>query len=123
MVGFVAITTSIYGIMMAANPDGEAINLTINMLKNTPFRDYRLPGILILVFGAGFNIAALFAILSRNKWRYFWTITGSLTILGWIVFQILSINHIQYFQALFVGICILIILLSQEMYSKRISDK
>lgn len=57
LVGIAAITVGL-GLIVA--PDGDGFKLSVELLKNTPFRDYLIPGIVLLtVIGVGSLLAAI----------------------------------------------------------------
>lgn len=57
LVGTAAIAVGL-GLIVA--PDGDGFKLSVELLKNTPFRDYFIPGIVLLtVIGVGSLLAAI----------------------------------------------------------------
>lgn len=118
LISFVAFTATISGLLLVANPDGEMMNLSISQLKETPFKDFRIPGILMAVLIGAVNLVAVFYNMQRHVKRYNWAIAGGVMITGWIVVHMLLIQTVHWLHFLYLGIGILIILLAYQLKGK-----
>jgi hypothetical protein len=118
LVSFIAITAALSGLVMISNPDGRLLNLPLSLLGNTPFRDYRIPGILLTIFVSGVNLVAVFFNLQRHPGRYNWAMAGGFTISLWIVVQLLLIQAAHWLHFIYLGIGLLIILIAYQLKGK-----
>jgi hypothetical protein len=118
LVSFIAITATISGLLMITNPKGEIMNLSLNLLHQTPFRDFMLPGILLTAVVGGVNLLAVFYNLQRHPKRYNWAIAGGVMTCGWIVVQMILIQISYGLHFLYLGVGILIILLAYQLKGK-----
>ena len=84
------------GIGLINDPTGESIGLQLDMLSQTPFSDYRIPGIVLLAVNGMFCMVVFLATLL--KWRSYekLLIIQGLLLTGWIVIQMLMINTIYF---------------------------
>lgn len=118
LVSFIALTAILSGLVMISNPDGGILNLPLNLLHDTPFKDYKLPGILLTVFVGGINLAAVFLNLQRHPLKYSWSIAGGAVITGWIITQMILIGVFHWLHALYLVLGILIILIAYQLKGK-----
>lgn len=109
---FVGVGAFISGIAMLLNTDGSLLGLTTEVLENTPFQSYLIPGLMLLAINGICNIIA--AAFSFTDYPYAGCLGLMLGIilLVWMGIQVyvLGFNHI--FQPLFIGIGIAEVLLS-----------
>ncbi len=119
LVSFIALTCVFSGLLMIYNPsDGGILNLPVSMLKETPFKNFKVPGLLLAVIIGGTNLLAVFFSIQRHPYRYNWVMAGGIMISGWIIVQMLLINAIHCLYFIYLGIGILIILLAYQLKGK-----
>jgi|BarGraIncu01121A_1022015.scaffolds.fasta_scaffold30840_3 hypothetical protein len=123
---FQGISATPTGFMLARDPSGGLMQMPLDMLKSTPFRDYRLPGLILCIvlgLGAFFVMGCLFI---RPDWAWaqrinpfkdqHWTWTASaafgLMLMIWITVQVLMITLGTWLQPLYLGVGLAILLLT-----------
>lgn len=78
------------------HPDGSSIQLTMDWLEHTPFKDYLIPGIVLFIANGVFSFIALAAMLLKVN-NYAWLVMAEGAILtGWIVIQMLMIQTVYF---------------------------
>jgi hypothetical protein len=81
------------GIGLVGDPSGDSLQISLSLLEGTPFNDYLIPGLILLVV---LGIAPLIVLYGLWKQRY-WGWLGSLAIgvglIIWIGVQILLIGY------------------------------
>ena len=118
LVSFIAVTSTLSGLLMISNPDGGIMNLPLGILNGTPFRNFLIPGILLTTIVGGVNLLAVFYNIQRHVNRYNWAMAGGIMISGWIVVQMILIQAAHWLHFLYLGIGILIILLAYQLKGK-----
>jgi hypothetical protein len=119
LVAFVALTATFSGFIIISNPaDGGMINLQKNLLSNTPFNDFLLPGIILTVFVGGVNMIAVVLNIQRHRHRYNWAMAGGVMITGWIVVQMILLSAFSWLQLVYLGAGLLIILTAYQLKGK-----
>ncbi len=118
LVSFIAVTSTLSGLLMISNPDGGIMNLPLSLLDGTPFKDFLVPGILLTTIVGGVNLLAVFYNMQRHANRYNWAIAGGIISSGWIVVQMILIHAAHLLHFLYLGIGILIILLAYQLKGK-----
>jgi membrane-associated protease RseP (regulator of RpoE activity) len=119
LVAFVALTATISGLVMIANPvDGGILNLPKELLSNTPFKNFLLPGILLTGLVGCVNIMAIVRQIQQHPHRYNWAIAGGVMISGWIIVQMIMINALTWLQLVYLGTGVLIALTAYQLKGK-----
>lgn len=90
---FVGIGAVFGGAALVIKPDGSILGVPLEFLQNSPFPDYLIPGIILLVFnGIGSLVAG---VLTFRRYRY----TGELAVffggglMVWIVVQVMILGY------------------------------
>ncbi len=118
LISFVAITSIISGLILISNPDGSIMNIPLSLLKETPFENFRTPGILLTVFVGSINLIALYYNLQRHPNRYNWAMAGGTFISGWIIVEMIFLNTVHWLYFIYLGIGLLIILIAYQLKGK-----
>jgi uncharacterized membrane protein len=118
LVSFIAVTSTLSGLLMISSPDGGMLHLPLSLLYRTPFKNFLVPGILLTVFVGSVNLLAVFYNMQRDPKRYKWATAGGVMITGWIIAQILIIQSAHWLHFLYLGIGILIILIAYQLKGK-----
>ena len=118
LLSFLGVTATLSGLLMLSNPDGEIMKLSVSLLKETPFTDFRIPGILLTVLVGGTNLLAIFYNMQRHPNRYNWAIAGGTVIIGWIIAQMILIRTLHWLHFLYLVLGLLIILIAYQLKGK-----
>ncbi|HET9136521.1 MAG TPA: hypothetical protein VFO76_07785 [Candidatus Kapabacteria bacterium] len=86
------------GLNLMTHPDGSSIALPYEYIKTTAFKDYFIPGLILLLANGVFDLLVCAAIVARIK-RYPLLIISAGVILGiWLLVQIIIIQILYYLQ-------------------------
>lgn len=78
---------------------GETLGLTKEMLLNSPFQSFLIPGIFLLVVIGFGNLASCWLLYSRNN--YFAEVMMGLILIIWILVQVYMLTDIVFLHVLF----------------------
>lgn len=118
LIALITVTTTISGLLMISAPNGSILGLSTELLANTPFNDFMMPGILLTLFVGSINLLAIFFHMERSKRRYNWSMAGGVTITIWIIVQMILIQAIHWIELLYLGFGILVILIAYQLKGK-----
>ena len=118
LTAFVSLMAIAGGLLLIMDPEGGSLHLSASMLLNTPFRNYLLPGILLVVLVGGINGIALASQLMHSMSSYRWTIAGAIVLLGWTGIQMLIFNGTSWLQILYLVTGLFMILLTWQVKGK-----
>jgi hypothetical protein len=111
----VSLTAIAGGLLLILDPGGGSLHLSASMLHNTVFRNYLLPGILLVVLVGGINGIALASQFFHSKNSYSWTVAGAIVLWGWTFIQMLMFNGTSWLQILYLFIGLFMILLTWQL--------
>jgi len=120
LVCFVAITSLVSGILIITHPDGSVMQMSVDLLKTSPFKNFLIPGIVLTVLVGGTNLLAAFFNMQRNANRYNWALAGGIMISGWTVVQMILINTVFWLQFVYLGIGVIIMLIAYQLMGKEL---
>lgn len=118
-------TSLVCSVFMIAKPDGSILLLDVNNLQRTPFKDYLVPGLILLLCGGIFPLLALIGLLFKFHWKIFdalnlyknmhgawaYSIYSGVMIIIWIVVQQFTMPYL-WLQPLYILLGLFIIIFS-----------
>jgi hypothetical protein len=100
----IGIGAVIVGVGLVIEPSGESIGLSLELLVNSPFENYLIPGFtLFIIHGIGSFIGALFAFI-QNRFAGFATLILGIAMILWITAQVIWIGWESVLQPAFLGV-------------------
>lgn len=91
------------GLGLIADPSGGKLQMPLEFLENTPFKDFLIPGIILLTFNGVLSIAiAVLAIIKVKGYAWLVILEGCILTI-WLTVQIIMIQsfypplHIPYY--------------------------
>lgn len=105
------INASFAGLSFICRPDGTIMGLSENALRFSPFLNFLIPGIILLIFNGISNIVV--AILTMHRSRYYSLLISfqGIVLVVWLVMQIYYLHEINALQLsmLLVGLLLILI--------------
>ena len=86
---------------LLAAPDGSKMGWTTEQLRGTPFDDYFVPGLILLLTNGVLPAVVIAGTLKRSLWAYWGHVAVGAALVGWIVIQLLLIGYGALIQPLF----------------------
>ncbi len=118
LISFVAITSVLSALLMMSIPDGSMLNLSTTFLKGTLFRDFLLPGFLLLSFVGSVNLLAVIFNISNHPQKYNWSLAAGIVTMLWLLIQFLLIHQSLSMDIIYAFIAVSIILISLQLKGK-----
>ena len=89
------------GIMLVIDPSGSALGVPLSFLEGSPFPDYLIPGIFLLVVnGVGSLIGAGYSFSRKRYAQEIAIVLGSILV-AWIVIQVIIIRSFSWLHVLY----------------------
>lgn len=93
------------------HPDGSSIQLSLEWLKYTPFRDYFVPGIILFVANGLCSIIVFISLIFKHK-NYLWFVIAQGVVLTlWIIIQIILIRMVYFLHIVMGSLGVILIIL------------
>lgn len=81
------------GLGLVADPSGRALDIPLAWLEGSPFKDYLIPGLVLLtLLGLG-PVVVLYALRAGKRWARSAALVIGLALVGWIGVQVLLIGY------------------------------
>jgi len=65
---FIGITAALGGFGLVLDPSGAKMDVPLALLKNSPFTNYLIPGLVLLIVNGGGNVLAVIATFMRYRY-------------------------------------------------------
>ncbi len=123
LLGFLSLGAFYGGIVLIISPDGSIFGMPLELLNNSPFKNYFIPGIILLVTFGILPVYVIYGLLKKPDNKFFnrlnllydyhfaWTFavyTGIAQII-WINIQTLMLNSLGIIHTIYAGFGILIV--------------
>jgi hypothetical protein len=105
------------GILFMIDPSGVLMGTPIDMLKNSPFTTFLIPGIILFIANGLFSLIALFFLL-RKQWPIFTTLQGVILI-GWLAIQVYMIQTISPLHVVMAVVGVLLVVSGSVLFRIR----
>ena len=116
---FVALGAIPAGLSMIFTPDGSGVGMSTALLTGSPFPDFFIPGIFLLVVNGLFQVAGAIFSFGKNRFAGIIGLALGIILLLWIVVQIYFIGLTHFLQVLFLLVAIVEIVLGSILINKR----
>ena len=130
---FEVISALPYGLALSIDPTGGLVNMHVKMLAGSPFKDFRIPGLILLVvlgLGAILLAAALYRLpawswatllnpFKSHHWVWTATIVYGFALMIWITTEVIMIGFDSWLQPFHFGIGLAFAILSSTPPMRR----
>jgi hypothetical protein len=116
----VAFTSLISGLILVSYPDGSVMEMSVDLLITSPFKNFLIPGIVLTILVGGTNLMAVFFNMKRSANRYDWALAGGIVTCGWVLVQMLLINTFFWLQFVYLGVGIVVMLIAYQLKGKAL---
>lgn len=115
---FIGVGAVIYGLLLASYPDGSKAGLPLELLSGSPFANYLIPGILLLLVNGVGNVVSSILSFSRHKYAGYAGMFFGVALIIWIIVQIILIGYANLLQPFYLSLGIIELLLGIIMYKQ-----
>jgi len=123
LLGFLSLGAFYGGIVLIISPDGSIFGMPLELLNNSPFKNYLIPGIILLATFGIFPVYVIYGLFKKPDNKFFnhlnllydyhfaWTFAVYLGIaqIIWINIQTLMLNSVGIIHTIYAGLGILIV--------------
>jgi hypothetical protein len=81
------------GVFLIADPTGGTLNLPLSFLRNSPFPDYLIPGIILFTVLGVYPLIVTAGLWKRKYWGWLGSIFLGIALLIWIFVEIIMIGY------------------------------
>jgi len=81
------------GIALVADPTGELLQMPVSMLDGSPFEDFLVPGIILLIILGIFPSVVFYGLWKRRSWAWLGSLLVSAALIIWIGVEIWMVGY------------------------------
>jgi len=119
---FIGVGAVVYGLLLIFDPSGNKASLPLELLSNSPFANYLIPGILLfLVNGVG-NVVSSVLSFTKSTYAGYAGILFGLALIVWIFVQVMLIGYASWLQPFYLVLGILELIFGIIIY-KQLKSK
>jgi hypothetical protein len=111
------------GFALIIEPDGSKLGIPASILKNSPFDDFLIPGILLLLLNGVFSTVVLFALTMRSRWAEKGIIIQGIVLYLWIAAQVVLLGFTKKIHIIFGFIAVVLIICGYLLRRKKLQDE
>lgn len=93
LIAFQGLSGMLGGAFLALDPTGESLHMPISMLDGSPFSDFFIPGLILLVILGIFPILILYGLWKKDRRAWFGSLIVGFALIIWISVEILMIGY------------------------------
>lgn len=120
LAAFVAFTAIPCGIMMMIQPDGSLLQLELQLIRQSVFHNYFVPGIALTFFVGGVNLVAVIQLFRKKQNGLAWAIAGGLMIVAFEIVQLLVIQTYSWLQTVYLVCGFFMVLIALQLKHKEL---
>jgi hypothetical protein len=114
LLAFVGISALPSGIALLLDPSGKSLHMSTALLVNSPFKDFVIPGaVLMCVLGIG-SFAVLIILIRRKRPAPELDLFAGAILMGWVLFEMAFIEKLHVFQFLYLSIALILVFLGMK---------
>jgi len=101
---FIGAGAILCGMMFIVSPDGSRLSMTVDLLKDSPFKDFFIPGIILLAANGVLSIIAALLLFFNYRYAGVGVLLLGAVMLIWIGAQVYWIGWQSWLQMAFMGV-------------------
>jgi hypothetical protein len=123
LLGFLAIGALFGGLAFVIRPDGSIYQMPVELLVNSPFKNFMFPGIILLTLFGIFPLLVIYGLIKKpeskflnklnliNDYHFSWTfaVYTGIALIIWINVQTLILNSVNILHTIYSTLGIIII--------------
>jgi hypothetical protein len=106
------------GLSMVLQPDGSGVGMSTDLLRASPFPNFLIPGLFLLIINGILNVAGAVLSFRRNRYTGEIGLLLGISLLLWMCVQIYFVGLLFFLQPLFFIVALIEIALSLYYRSK-----
>jgi hypothetical protein len=93
LIGFQGISGLFGGLALVIDPTGELLRMPISMLEGSPFDNFLVPGIILLMILGIFPMVVFYGLWKRLNWAWTGALIVSVALIIWIGIEIWMVGY------------------------------
>ncbi len=104
------------GTMLMQSPTGEPLQMQVEWLKSSPFKDYFYPGLILFIFNGIISLVVIFLILTRHRLAHPMIFAQGAILIIWILMRLLLVQQSNFLLIIFGAIGVTFLFLGTKRF-------
>ena len=113
---FVGLSALYGGARLMQSPMGKTLQMQVEWLKFSPFKDYFYPGLILFTFNGIVSMATIFLILTRHHLAHAMIFAQGAILIIWILMQLFLVQQSSFLLIVFGAIGITFLFLGTKRF-------
>ena len=113
---FVSLAALYGGAMLMQVPTGDALDMKVEWLRFSPFKNYFLPGLLLFIFNGVLSMAVLIMIVMRHPLAHPMVFAQGAILIIWILMRLLLVQQSSFLLIIFGAIGVSFLFLGTKRF-------
>lgn len=109
------VSAFIGGIPMIVHPNGSANGISLHYLQHSPFNDYLIPGLVLVVANGVLSLLVAIALMLNVRHHSWWVMGQGIILCVWIQVQMIMLREVNFLHIAFGSIGIALIFLGRYL--------
>ncbi len=101
MLSLIGLGGLVAGSGLMLQPDGGGLGFTLELLKNSPFEDFLIPGIFLFVINGMASLVGAFLVFTNNRFSGVGTAVLGVAMVIWIAAEVYWVGWVSWLQPTF----------------------
>jgi hypothetical protein len=111
ILGFLGVSAMVGAIPLILDPTGRMLSMPLSLLEHSPFHNYLIPGIILLMANGFLSLWVLYISARRRQGYGWWVAFQGCVIAGWIVVEMIMLRMAMWAHYVYLAVGIALILL------------
>jgi hypothetical protein len=107
------------GSSMILHPDGSGLGMGVQWLQHSPFSNYTIPGIVLLVVNGLFSFLCVLVVWRYERYAAKWVATQGILLGGWLLVQIAMLQLFHTLHAIMGITAVLLLVCARWLHAGR----
>ena len=117
LIGLLSIVVSF---ALMAIPDGSVVGLNVKLLKDSHWRDFQVPGLILFIAIGLPSILAIYFNLIKHDKRYHWALLCGILLALWSIIQGIYAAELFWVNSIMLVLAMIVLLVSFQLKGKML---
>lgn len=118
-----AVNALVAGALFILDPSGGGLGMSVDYLRFSPFRDYRVPGIVLFTVLGWLNLYVAFVTFRKKSYAPVAVLVQGVILIGWIVVQVRMVRDLNALHVTMFTVGTLLALCGFALLPGKLSDQ
>lgn len=98
------------GSILILDPSGEKLQLPVSLLSHSLFKNYLIPGVLLLLLNGFFSLTAIYLSIGKHRWYPQFIIYQGIVLAIWLTVQVNLLQIVNLLHYIMATVALLLII-------------